>query len=439
MKTISFRMMVVLLLCAFVLAACAPVANQTSTATQAPASGKPVTLEFWEYASMATSGFGVYTKAMIAEFESSHPNVTINVAGKNDDDLLAGLITSAASGTLPDVFVQSTASSGELLAAGAVSNIYDRWMAMPESYRSQFLDENIAMVTPESGVMYAVPYTGYGTIIYRNLTVLRNSGIDPSVTVTTMDDWLKDFKKISDAGFNALPDGSPFWYGIVSIYAGIADNPRAEWGIDFKNNKTLINEDAYAKTAEFLIKAKPYTSKLEWDNQASTDQFIANQLAYYPDGAWMDPTFQDAKKNSGLDYDYALLPGVTADKHGGCSGYEMITINTKGPNADLAWEFLTFMTSKEAMTKMALDLGQLNANNAAMTAASTNPLIAISQIAAKGQPFNSPPFFIEPYPAGYISTMQDNMVAIYNGEMTPADGAKKLITDLNLIIANRNK
>ncbi len=457
MKRISSCLLAAMLICVFVLTACAPAAaTETPAATAAPAATEapsateapatteaatdsaPVTLEFWAYASMVQSGFGEYMKAQIAEFEASHPNVTVNLTGKNDDDLLAGLVTSAASGTMPDVFIDSTGNGGALLAAGAVGNIYDRWTAMPQDFRDQFYPANVAMVTPQEGVMYAVPYTGYGNLMYRNLTVLRAAGIDPSQPVTTWDEWLAQMKKIKDAGYTAIPNMATTWFGFGSIYSGIAT--QAEWGIDFANNTTLINPDAWAKTAEFLIEAKPYTSELPALDQGMTDQFIANQLAYYFCGAWCDPTFQDAKKSSGLDYDWALIPGATADEHGGCSGYEIMSINTKGPNADLAWEFLTFMVGKESMTKMAEAVGQFNANKAAMEAsAADSPLIAITMKAADGAIYNTPPFFIEPYPTNYISTMQDNMTSIYEGQMTPEEGAAKLIQDLNAVVAERNQ
>ena len=312
MKRISFRILVVLLLCAFVLSACAPATTTTQApevVTQVPANATAVSLEFWAYASMVQSGFGDYMDAQIAEFESTHPNVTIVLTGKNDDDLEAGIITSAASGTMPDVFINSTGNGGGLKASGAVGNIYDRWMAMPEEFRSQFYEANIAMVTPEPGVMYALPYTGYGNILYRNLTVLRAAGIDPEVKIQTLDEWLVALQKITEAGYTAMPNLATTWFGFGSIYSGIAT--RAEWGIDFTNNKTLINPDAWTQTAEFLIAAKPYTSQLPVLDQGMTDQFFANELAYYLCGAWCDPTFQDAKAASGLDYDWALIPGIT--------------------------------------------------------------------------------------------------------------------------------
>ena len=116
----------------------------------------------------------------------------------------------------------------------------------------------------------------------------------------------------------------------------------------------------------------------------------------------------------------------------------MISINTKGEHADLAWEFLTFMVDKPSMLKMAQAVGQFNSNEAAM-AEVTDPLVEITVQAVQDAIYNTPPFFIEPYPANYISVLQDNMTSIYEGLMTPEVGAQQLLTDLNTVIADRNK
>ena len=442
MKKIAFRTIVGLLLMASIATACAP-KSPAPAATSQPATTEvsvetsaeePVTLEFWTYADIAQGAGLEYLNRMIAKFQETHPNVKVNITGKGDDDLLASLVTAAASGTMPDVFEQSTRSGADLRKAGAVTNIYDRWMAMPEEYRSQFNPDLLKLVTPEPGVMYAIPHTGYGNLMYRNLTVLKAAGIDPNEKVDTWDKWLEQMKKIGDVGYKAVPNMATDWFGYGSIYGGIGT--REEWGIDFANNKTLVNPDKWAKTAEFLIAAKPYTTDLPVLDQGVTDLFIANQLAFYFCGSWCDPTFVAAKETSGLEYDWALIPGATPERHGGVSGYELISMNTKSAHADLAWEFLTFMTGYDAMYALGQDLGRFNANAKAM-AAVDNPLIAITVEAADGAVYNAAPFFVEPYPTDYYPVMSANMTDIYEGKMTPEEGAQKLIADVNEVIANR--
>ena len=44
-------------------------------------------------------------------------------------------------------------------------------------------------------------------------------------------------------------------------------------------------------------------------------------------------------KNTGLEYDYVLIPGATPDNKGGVRGTEFIGFDPNGENFDLAWEF----------------------------------------------------------------------------------------------------
>jgi multiple sugar transport system substrate-binding protein len=55
-------------------------------------------------------------------------------------------------------------------------------------------------------------------------------------------------------------------------------------------------------------------------------------------GPFAEPAFEQAKKQKGLEYDYILIPGQTADIHGGVYRGEFLAVlNTK--KADAAWKW----------------------------------------------------------------------------------------------------
>jgi multiple sugar transport system substrate-binding protein len=311
---------------------------------------------------------------------------------------------------------------------------------MPDSFKSQFTPATIASVTPAPNTMYALPFTGYGYVLYRNLTVLKKSGIDPTVKVTTLDQWLAQMKQIHDAGFLAVPNFTLDIRAVRIMYNSFTPDPLTQWGIDFTNNKALINPDAWTAEGDFLLKVKPYASEASFGDQSITDLFTSNKLAFQIGGPWVDPTFEAAKTASGLDYDYTVIPGVTADRVSDVNGGEYISINTKGPHADLAWQLATFMDDAAQIGPSAETTGQTNQNSAAM-AKVTNPLVKVVFQGLSQGPvlFDSPPFFVEPYPDNYEQTIVNNMNGIYTGKTTSADGAAQLIPALNTLIANRNK
>lgn len=440
MKRTIYSVTIFVALC-LVLVACgpkattqAPAATQAPGATQAPASDEKVTLEMWMF--KFSDPYMAWMDTAIAEFIQSHPEVeAINVSPKNDDELQIGLMAAAASGDAPDVFINAIAFGAANVQSGLLHNIYDRWMALPESYRSQWSEETIAGVTPEPGVMYVLPYSGYGYILYRNLTVLRAAGIDPSVPVTTLDEWKAQMQKIKDSGVTAIPNLTLDIRAVRIMYNSFSQE--GEWGIDFENNKSLINPDAWAKNAEFMLSVKPYASVTTFGDQGINDGFCSDTIAFNIGGPWMNPTYEACKDTQGLDYDFTVIPGVAADRVSGVSGGEYISINTLGEHPDLAWEFVTFLND-EAQQLEASETGQTSQNAAAMTK-STNPVIktVFESLTTGSVLFDSPPFFVEAYPDNYEQTITDNMNAIYEGTMTPQDGAQKLLTDLAELIADR--
>jgi len=159
-------------------------------------------LDYWVYSDFAQGEALRLQQSFIEEFTAKYPDVKITISGRSDDDLLTGQIAGAASGSMPDVFMNSTSYGAILAKAGVLKNIYPDWMEMGEEFRAQFNPELIAMCTPQPEVMYCIPYTGYGAFMYRNLTVLEEAGIDPNQPIKDWDDWKEQMQKLEAAGKN---------------------------------------------------------------------------------------------------------------------------------------------------------------------------------------------------------------------------------------------
>jgi len=194
-----------------------------------------IEIDYWVYSDYAQGEALKLQQAFIEEFTAKYPDVNITISGRGDDDLLTGQIASASSGTGPDVFMNSTSYGAILAKAGVLKNIYEDWISMPQSFREQFNPDLIAMCTPQPEIMYCLPYTGYGSFMYRNLTVLEEAGIDPNEPIKNWQDWLGQMQKIEAAGKRSINDMSQDWESIAAIYAGIAE-PQ-EWGVNFEEKK----------------------------------------------------------------------------------------------------------------------------------------------------------------------------------------------------------
>lgn len=403
---------------------------------QTAAAQDAVTLEYWVYSDFAQGEALKLQQGFIDEFEASHPGVSINIAGKGDDDLLTGQLAGAASGTGPDVFMNSTSAGAALAEVGALKNIYDDWMSMPEEYREQFDQSLIEMCTPAPETMYCLPYTGYGSFMYRNLAVLEEAGIDPSKRIEGWSDWLSQMEQIKASGKTAIPDMTQNWASVLNIYSGVADN--TEWGADFETNETLVNSDKYAETAQFFLDTADLNSGTNVNDQATTDLFISNQLAFIVNGPWVNPRFEQAAAETGLKFDRVLVPGKEPGTFGGVQGYEFIGVAPK-EHADVAWEFAAFVTEKTQMIPWAAALGRYNANIASLQDPSVaeHPLLKVTYEAAKHALYNKPPFFQGTFPNAYWSAITDNAGMVADGDIAPSEAGEELVKELNDILADR--
>ncbi|WP_061930027.1 ABC transporter substrate-binding protein [Aureimonas sp. AU22] len=399
------------------------------------AAEEPVTLEYWVYSDFAQGDALALQQTFISEFREKHPNVTINISGRGDDDLTAGQIAGAASGTLPDVFMNGLAVGAQLVEVGALSNIYPQWMKMPDAYRSQFDKDALASCMPQPETLYCLPYTGFGEIMFRNLTVLKEAGIDTTQPPKDWAEWYAQMQKVKEAGKFAMPDQTQVFNSVASTYAIVGDVNG--WGVDFETNKTRIDPATYAKVLQLFVDMAPLNSGTSRNDQATKDLFITNQLAFHVVGPWVDPTYKQAAADSGLQYDYTLVPAMGAGRHGGIKSYEIVGV-APGENQDIAFEFAAYITEKNQMARWATLLSRYNANAAAMAEPEVAklPLIATSLEAVKYAVDVMPPYFVGAYPNCYRSIVTDNASAVADGDMTPDEGAGALVEELNDCLTN---
>lgn len=398
------------------------------------ASAQDVTLEYWVYSDFAQGDALVMQQEFIKEFTDAHPGVKINISGKGDDDLTAGQVAGAASGTVPDVYMNAQSVGAQLVDVGAMANIYSQFMALPEAQRAQFDKDALASCMPKPDELYCLPYTGFGSMLFRNLTVLEKAGIDPATPPATWAEWYDQMQKVKAAGMYAIPDETLVFNSIAEIYATTGNTET--WGFDWANRKTRIDEATMTTVLQKFVDMVPLNTGTSRNDQATKDLFISNQLAFHTIGPWVNPTYDEAAKASGLKYDFVLIPGDTAGKTGGIRSYEIVAV-APGKNQEIAFQFAAFITEKAQMARWAKLLARYNANAAAMAdpEVSALPLIKVSVDAAHGAMEVAAPYFVGSIPSCYNSTVIDYASATADGDYTPAEGAKEMIAALNECMA----
>lgn len=408
-------------------AATEPAATAAPAATEDTSAGAPVKLVYWTFSDYTAGAPGDMMKEFISEFEAQNPNITVELVGKPDTDIESGLIAGASSGELPDLFNLAYNAGEDVASLGIVKDVSSMWNAMPDDYRQQFSEKAVQGLQVDNK-MYGLPFTAYSAILYRNLTVLKAAGIDPSAGIKDWADWLSQMQKVQDAGYKAMGNYTGDGWFIMIFLGGIQGVQNA-----VVDGKTTITADQLAKAYDFLKSASQYCTDASPADQATSDLFTTNKLAFMPNGPWADPTY---KAVEGLDYDAVVIPGETADYAGGVHGGEFFGL-TDGPNAEAAWKLATFLAGKEQMIRFGSQLGRANFNDAAMNDATVqaNTLVALtSKAASMGMPDAA---YFQPFPLKVRQPLTDYAIQAVKGDMTPEDAAQKAIDTINDILASQ--
>jgi len=171
-------------------------------------------------------------------------------------------------------------------------------------------------------------------------------------------------------------------------------------------------------------------------DQAATDLFTTNKMAFFVSGPFADPAFQQAKKNSGLDYDYILIPGQTADIHGAVYGGEFLAV-LKTNKADAAWKWASFLADAAQMKRFAAGIGRYVSNDVVLA----DPEIkknALLQLTSKAFATAVPEVpLMADLPEQFLQPMADNGTLILLGKQTPQQAAKNAIDQMNQSLRNR--
>lgn len=443
MKIKFYTALFCLLLVSLLLGACAAPSAPNSTnnnmnssddtpSEPGQAAEEPVTLDFWIYSDYATGPALEMQNTFISEFEAANPNIKINLISKPGTDIGAGLIAGAVSGEMPDVFVHGLGDTPTYSTLNILENLTPMFEAMPESYKNQFIPEVLEKAKSD-GNLYGLPYTGYSTMLYRNLKVLKDAGIDPDAGITDWEDWMNQMQKVNANGAASIPVLTINWWPVEGIYAGQKDSMT---GFDEQGNSNL-DVDKLADTISFILEAQELGTQVGIFDQGAVDLFISNQLAFFPGGPWSDVTFRAAVDESGLEYDKILIPGVSAEEHGGVKGYEYIGITT-GPNVDAAWKWATYLTDVEQQVRWSSTLGRYVPNQEALDSPTVkeNALVQLTADSAQNAVFDYPPYF-KPMPPDWMAQVNDILGGAASGIYTPQEAAQKIVDDLTTMYNNK--
>ena len=293
-----------------------------------------------------------------AAFQATHPGVTVQVEAYGDgydDKLAAGF----GAGDPPDVMYMWNypAYEASLLPLNdylAKSNTMD----MTDFVATTLPYATITGADGTSRTM-GIP-AGYTTLVaYYNKDMFDKAGL-----AYPKDGWTWDELR-ADAKAMAKPDEKVFGFGIdgapdtYDFEAYLWSNGSSWISPDGTTTKGFLNAPETAQVFQMfvdMVKSGEGVLFGVGDNGSYRELFNADKLGIVISGTWPMPDFEAAGKNYGV----VGLPAFAGKPAHSQVDMSALSIAKDSKNPDLAWEFVQFYASPEAVALRTNDLPVLN-------------------------------------------------------------------------------
>jgi ABC-type glycerol-3-phosphate transport system substrate-binding protein len=261
-----------------ILAACAPAATQAPTvipATAAPPTAAAVTLRYQQHWSKETDAHHEGMKWLFSSFAAKYPNITIkDVLIPDSGEMRTKTLADCAAGDCPEIIHEAGLDMWE---AGYLTDLTPHIEA-DAAWKSLLVDSTLFRA---DGKVWGICAEAVVLPTIWNTRILDAAGV--SAVPKTWDELLAACEKIKSAG--KLPTswgvgGTHAWHNIVASQAGGLEALAAN---DFDAPVIL---DTFQRMKVFVDNKWVPDNEIELTWQQSIAQFVAEDTAFFLDGAW---------------------------------------------------------------------------------------------------------------------------------------------------------
>ena len=442
------RLMALLAVMVIVAGACAPAASQspvaTGTASQ-PAgttAAAPVTLNVWARNYTLTDGKPQpWQPGPKSAFETAHPGAKINLAtgvGSTDQFNRIELSQSGAVTDQPDIFQLDNIWLGQFVDEGLTANLDSNYATWADKADIVPAYANSTMV---QGHQNAVWFYSDIRLMVWNKAIFKAAGLDPEKGPATWDEVFADAKAIKDK----VPGVSPVEFPASSEESTV-DRFYSYLYMTGSNilspdgTTAVFNDAGGQKALQFyvdLVKQgltpKAVLGETADDNIAHIFSGKAGiMLATVGDGLGSLPDGFDVTKFQST-IGAALPPLCPGCQPATTAGGWMLAINSKSPNKDLAFEYISDVTNGANMVPFEVAYTRIPVRTTGLAQADAfkaDPYFAQEAEAAKVAHF---PPFIAKY-TGMIEILWTGMQKAINGDASVKDALDEAATDVNTLL-----
>jgi multiple sugar transport system substrate-binding protein len=340
------RLFVLVVVLGMLLAACG--GGSAPAATQPAASNAPVTISMMMWGDPAE--LDVW-KQIVADFHTANPNITVNVDVSDWDSYWTKLKTLLSAGTPPDVFAMDAPLYLDYQSRGVLLNLQPYLDKNPDMLKGVYPQTLEAYKTPDG--MYGLPRDFQTIALFYNKDMFDAAGIAyptadwtyvdlrnaaKQLTITDSDGKVTQFGIYSD-----LWDMELIWSEAIWAYGGDI--------INADHTKTLVGEPQALQAWQlfhdmmFVDKSWPTTTTA---SEYGDDPFLAGVAAMTTIGHWAVPGYSEVS----FKWDVAPMPKGPAGQATSVNSAGFV-IGKASKNPDAAFEFLKYVLSEPAQTRLA--------------------------------------------------------------------------------------
>jgi multiple sugar transport system substrate-binding protein len=314
-----------------------------------------------------------------ADFKKTHPNVSVTFDSLPFDTYTTTLTTQIAGGNPPDLAWLFETTAADFVNSGALFPLTDTFKAT-EGYNVDDLAPGPMTLWEKDGTIFAYPFSTSPFGMFVNNDVIKAAGAKTPAEMIAASEWTWDnaidtAAKVAASGKAGLivrDFDYKVWQNLTSIYKGWGAAP---WSADGKTctfaDQPMVDAMTFIHDAIFEKKAMPGPGE-------SVDFFAGNAAMTITQisRASLLP------KENPFDWDLVPLPKGPAGDYA-LFGQAAIGVFQASPNAQVAADFLAFITNPENSAKLAqffppARTSLLNAE----ALAKTNPLLSPEQLDA---------------------------------------------------------